>query len=539
VLVLCPTELRHAISRAVEIAFFVYRSPPLHARAARVDPVEQAVSSSDQPLETNALEPIPTEPTAREAGGELSIRPARSEDVGRLHELLSLYARAGLVRRRPMEELHRELRGFMVAELGGRIVGSVALRVHSPALAEIASLTVDEGHHGRGIGGRLIRAAVLRAHAAGVKRIFAFTFRERLFHQIGFRSTPITAFPQKLATDYGGFALAAGPKAAVVLDLETTGRPTPAAAPLGSAPAPAPPPADRPPRTPPPDRGTPPEIAERMTENQSKPRPSIAILGGGNLGRALAMGWTESGYCAPSEIRITRRNPEKLTYFAEAGFGVGSDNIEAVRASEIVIVAVQPQQVEELLEEIRPAIEPARHRVISVVSGISIAQLQERLGDGVPIVRAMPNTAVSIGQSMTCLSSDEPGAAALAEAQELFDLVGRTLVIAEDMMIPATALCACGVAFFLRSIRAASQGGIEIGFHPEEALLLAAQTAKGAAALVLSHGRHPESEIDQVTTPRGCTIAGLNEMEHKGFSSAMIKGILLSAAKAEGLYRAG
>jgi pyrroline-5-carboxylate reductase len=137
---------------------------------------------------------------------------------------------------------------------------------------------------------------------------------------------------------------------------------------------------------------------------------------------------------------------------------------------------------------------------------------------------------------MTCLASDQPGPA-LAEAQALFDLVGKTLVLGEDMMIPATALCACGVAFFLRAIRAASQGGIEIGFHPEEALLLAAQTARGAASLLLNQGRHPESEIDQVTTPRGCTIAGLNEMEHKGFSSAMIKGILLSASKAEGLYR--
>jgi pyrroline-5-carboxylate reductase len=147
--------------------------------------------------------------------------------------------------------------------------------------------------------------------------------------------------------------------------------------------------------------------------------------------------------------------------------------------------------------------------------------------------------AVSIGESMTCIASDEHGEEALAEARALFDLVGRTLVITEEMVVPATALCACGVAFFLRAIRAASQGGIEIPFHPEEALLLASQTARGAASLLLSEERHPESEIDRVTTPRGCTIAGLNEMEHQGFSSALIKGILLSAEKAEGLYRAG
>jgi len=268
------------------------------------------------------------------------------------------------------------------------------------------------------------------------------------------------------------------------------------------------------------------------------PAASLAILGTGNLGRALAMGWVEKGHYEPFNIWITRRNADKLAHFADAGFRVGSDNLAAVKACEIVLLAVQPQQVAGLLEEIRPGIDPARHRIFSVVSGVSIKQIRERLGGSpVPIVRVMPNTAVAIGESMTCLSAQNPAIPALTEARELFDLVGRTLVIPEEMMIPATALCACGVAFFLRAIRAASQGGIEIGFAPEDALLLAAQTARGAAALLLSHGRHPESEIDRVTTPRGCTIAGLNEMEHQGFSSALIKGILVSANTAEGLYR--
>ena len=104
-------------------------------------------------------------------------------------------------------------------------------------------------------------------------------------------------------------------------------------------------------------------------------------------------------------------------------------------------------------------------------------------------------------------------------------------------MTPATALAACGIAFFLRAIRAASQGGIEIGFHSHDALLMAAQTARGAASLLLQNTNHPEGEIDKVTTPRGCTIAGLNKMEHAGFSSALIQGIVTSAEKAEGLYR--
>ena len=114
--------------------------------------------------------------------------------------------------------------------------------------------------------------------------------------------------------------------------------------------------------------------------------------------------------------------------------------------------------------------------------------------------------------------------------------MGTTLVIDEEQMIPATALCACGVAFFLRAIRAASQGGIQIGFNAAEALAMAAQTARGAASLLLTLGNHPEMEIDKVTTPRGCTIAGLNLMEHQGFSSAMIKGIVTSAERAADLY---
>jgi pyrroline-5-carboxylate reductase len=171
-----------------------------------------------------------------------------------------------------------------------------------------------------------------------------------------------------------------------------------------------------------------------------------------------------------------------------------------------------------------------------VVTGVSIAQIRARIGTTVPLVLAMPNTAVAIGESMTCLSADEASEKALAEAQTLFDLVGRTLVIQEEMMAPATALCACGVAFFLRCIRAASQGGIEIGFHPEDALLLAGQTARGAASLSLKEHAHPEGEIDRVTTPRGCTIVGLNEMEHRGLSSALIKGLIVSARAAEKLY---
>ena len=273
--------------------------------------------------------------------------------------------------------------------------------------------------------------------------------------------------------------------------------------------------------------------AHQATESSSA---SLAILGGGNLGQALARGWVRSGTLRADQIHVTRRRADGLEELAGEGFPVGTDNRAAIQGAGTVLIAVQPQQVADLLDEIRDDLDPGRHTVISVVSGVAVAQLREMIPAPIPVVRAMPNTAVSIGESMTCLSADPDSIGGLDEAETLFDGVGLTLRIEDEMMVGATALCACGVAFFLRSVRAASQGGIEIGFHPEDALLLAAQTARGAASLALLDNRHPESEIDRVTTPRGCTIAGLNEMEHQGFSSAMIKGFVLSARKAGVLF---
>ena len=259
----------------------------------------------------------------------------------------------------------------------------------------------------------------------------------------------------------------------------------------------------------------------------------ICVLGGGSLGQALARGLVERGGMDPEDITVTRRDCSKLQDLASIGILVTGDNISALDDSEIVIIAVQPQQVPGLFMEIREVAESRSHTFISVVSGISTETVREGLGlTSNPVVRAMPNTAVTVGEAVTCLASMD--SKALNEAEVLFKSIGKTLRLAEEMITPSTALSACGIAFFLRCIRAASQGGIEIGFHPEEALFLAAQTAKGAASLILEAGLHPEDGIDQVTTPRGCTIAGLNEMEHQGLSSAIIRGIVTSAEQADG-----
>jgi len=263
---------------------------------------------------------------------------------------------------------------------------------------------------------------------------------------------------------------------------------------------------------------------------------TIAILGGGNLGQAIAKGLVNSGKYTPAQIIVTRRHPGAIKSLADAGYQVQSDNRDAVRSAGTIIISVQPQQMVPLLREIREDLDPEQHAVISTITGVQIDEILKHIQKQVPVVRAMPNTAISIGESMTCIAAHEEYQNAIDHTVDLFDLLGETVVINENHMTPATALVACGSAFFLRAIRAASQGGIEIGFHAEEALSMAAQTAKGAASLLLKSGSHPESEIDKVTTPRGCTIGGLNRMEHEGFSSAMIKGILTSAELADALY---
>jgi len=262
----------------------------------------------------------------------------------------------------------------------------------------------------------------------------------------------------------------------------------------------------------------------------------LAILGGGNIGISMARGLVKSGKYVPSEISITRRNTGLLADMAELGYHTSHSNSVAVARSGIIMLSVLPQQLNALLEEIKPAIDSSRHLVISVVTGVSISDIKHILGINLAVTRAMPNTAIAVGQSMTCLSYDELSSGRKEEIAAIFETVGIQTEIKEELMIPATALAACSIAFFLRAIRAATQGGVEIGFHASDALKIALQVAKGASMLLENPGTHPEREIDKVTSPRGCTIAGLNEMEHYGFSSAMIRGIKTSADKAGKLY---
>jgi pyrroline-5-carboxylate reductase len=251
----------------------------------------------------------------------------------------------------------------------------------------------------------------------------------------------------------------------------------------------------------------------------------IAIIGGGNLGIAIAEGLLKSGFAKPYQITVTRRTLSRLQTLKEKGVTVTDNNQAAIESSEIIIVALKPYNVKEVLEGLKNSFDAKKHIVISVVTGIFLKDLTAIINNGVPVFRAMPNTAIAIQESVTCLCALYASDLQINYVTDLFNQLGITIAIDEKLMDAATVLGACGIAYALRFIRAATQGGIEIGFDAKTASLIAAQTVKGAAELLLKGNRHPEEEIDKVTTPKGCTIVGLNEMEHRGFSSSLIRGI--------------
>lgn len=256
---------------------------------------------------------------------------------------------------------------------------------------------------------------------------------------------------------------------------------------------------------------------------------NIGIIGGGNLGLSVAEGFLKAGIEA-SKITVTRRRVHLLEDLRKKGIHVEKDNLKAVNGQDVIILAVKPYQAVDILKELSPSLKPGQI-LLSLMTGITIEELSKQVPDGVLIFRVMPNTAVALQESMTLIAAPDCDEAVQKMVGDLFETLGKVIFINEELMAAATVLGACGIAFALRFIRAAIQGGVEIGFGADVAQQIVAQTVKGATELILQTGRHPEQEIDKVTTPKGITISGLNEMEHQGFSSALIRGLLVSFNK--------
>ena len=254
----------------------------------------------------------------------------------------------------------------------------------------------------------------------------------------------------------------------------------------------------------------------------------IAIIGAGAMGGAMADGFIKSGAVKPANISVANPTAQKLEHFALQGASVTTDNKTAAEGADIVIIAVKPWLVEQVVNELKPVLNYTRQTVITVAAGISGSQFTAWLkkDDAVPqTFIVIPNTAIAVLASMTFIVPVNATTDTTATIKALFDNVGQTMVTDERRLSAGMTLASCGIAYAMRYVRAAAEGGVELGFKADMAKDIVLQTMKGAVELLQANGNHPEAEIDKVCTPGGLTIRGLNEMEHAGFTSAVIRGL--------------
>lgn len=259
----------------------------------------------------------------------------------------------------------------------------------------------------------------------------------------------------------------------------------------------------------------------------------ISIIGGGNMGGAIARGLIDSKFIPAKEITVINKSDkntaELKNYNNEINIAVSDYN--SLKDANIVIVAVKPWLVEEVLKTNSDKLIKNKQLIISVAAGITLAQLQEWTTPHKAVFRAMPNTAIAIRQSMTFISSKNANNEENQLIGQIFSNLGKVEFIDEKNFSAATALSSCGIAYAFRYIRAAMEGGVEMGLYPTMSRDSVLQTLRGAIELIETNDSHPEVEIDKVTTPGGITIKGLNEMEHAGFTSAVIRGLKASNIK--------
>lgn len=246
------------------------------------------------------------------------------------------------------------------------------------------------------------------------------------------------------------------------------------------------------------------------------------------MGGAMADGFIKSGAVKPADISVANPTAQKLEHFALQGASVTTDNKTAAEGADIVIIAVKPWLVEQVVNELKPVLNYTRQTIITVAAGISGSQFTAWLkkDDAVPLTFiVIPNTAIAVLASMTFIVPVNATADTTAIVKALFDNVGQTMVTDERHLSAGMTLASCGIAYAMRYVRAAAEGGVELGFKADMAKDIVLQTMKGAVELLQANGNHPEAEIDKVCTPGGLTIRGLNEMEHAGFTSAVIRGL--------------
>lgn len=247
------------------------------------------------------------------------------------------------------------------------------------------------------------------------------------------------------------------------------------------------------------------------------------------MGGAIARGLAKGSLVRVEDIRVSNPSPGKLEAL-KAEFPdmqVTADNGEAVAGADIVVLAVKPWMVGEVLHKLQLK---ETQMLISIAAGIKLGELWQLLGQkGNPLFRVIPNTAISEMQSMTLVSCSQASQEQIQLVLDIFSEMGLAMLIPEEKMAAATAMTSCGIAYALKYIQAAMQAGIELGVRPKDGKRMVAQSLKGAAELILANDTHPSVEIDKVCTPGGLTIKGINQLEHDGFTSALINAIKASA----------
>lgn len=266
----------------------------------------------------------------------------------------------------------------------------------------------------------------------------------------------------------------------------------------------------------------------------------VAVLGAGKMGGILVKAFLEKKLLSPELTTATVQHEERaMALSKKLGIPVGTDNLAAAKKADIVLVCVKPQAVQGVIEEIRANARPEQ-LVISVAASVPTSHIENALGGEVPVVRAMPNTPCVIGQGMTALcKGSHAGPEHLEIASALFNLVGRTVVVDEKHMDAVTGLSASGPAYIYIILESLAEAGVKVGLPRDVATLLAAQTAMGAASVVLETGDHPALLKDAVTTPAGCTIDGIMELEEGKLRVTLIKAVVKAAQRAKELAYSG
>ena len=253
----------------------------------------------------------------------------------------------------------------------------------------------------------------------------------------------------------------------------------------------------------------------------------IAVIGAGAMGGATVEGLIKGGQFKNEDITVADPSQAVIGKFAKTGVSVTTDNKLAAETADIVCVVVKPWLVERVLKDIKPELEPKRQILIVIAAGVSSESIKAWLGEQCPpLFLVIPNIAIAEMASMTFIVPCDGVPKEYTErVKAIFDEMGTTLLTDEQHLAAGTTLASCGIAYAMRYIRAASEGGVELGFKADDAKQIVMQTMKGAVELLEASGLHPEAAIDLVTTPGGVTIKGLNEMEHAGFTSSVIRGL--------------